>query len=304
MGAVTALAQFRYLRLALVVALAPVPGLLWFTPAWYPIAFALAALMASGLVGRLLKGSTEDAAFAALLDAVPGAIGALLVALGWSLWDRANSDALFFAILSVVIALPLGVIFLPFGEHFHVAANRVRETREPVARAAAGLAQPRWSFSLCGITLVFLVLGVIGRTDWPPLMDWIGCVLVAVILHAATLDWRTAGAGFVSAALLLLFGQGMTAALLLFVLLALFVAGRPDRGVEAACAWALRLEDRAVPVFFAGLGAGLTSALLDGVPQALLAFAALAAALFAFPALTLAQHHLLPRRRSVEELYS
>jgi hypothetical protein len=305
-GAIVAMIQFRYLRLALVVALAPLPGLLWFASSYYslyPLALALAVLMVSGLALRLLKGSTEEVAFAALFGPVPGLIAAVLVALTWSLWGPAHFDGLVATFLSVLLAMPAGAIFLPFGERFHMAANRAREAREPVTLAAAGLVQPRWAFSLCGITAVFLVLAIFRQTGEPAPLDWICCILVAVALHAATLDWRAAIAGLIASSLLLLYGQGMTEALLLFVLLALFVAGPPVRGRDAVPVWALAIEDRAVPAFFAGIGAALTAALLDTPLQGLLALLALAAALLAFPALTVALHVILPRRRSVEELY-
>jgi hypothetical protein len=300
-----ALVQLRYLRLALVVALAPLPGLLWFSAFGYPIAFALASLMAAGLTARLLRGATEEDAFAALFDAMPALAGTAVIAFVWSLWERADFVGLLCAVLAVLLALPVGTIFLPFGEQFHLAANRAREARAPLAETLARLAEVRWAYSLCGIALVFAVLGLFEISGRPPLVDWIGCVLVAVVLHVVTLDWRAGIAGLAAAALLLLFAQGLNAALLLFVLLALFLAqgARRHRDADDIAAWARTIEDHAVPVFFAGLGAALLSGILNDIDAGIDAAAALVAALLVFPALTLAQHHLLPRRRSVEELY-
>ena len=229
----------------------------------------------------------------------------LAVALGWSLWDRAGFDDLLFACLSVLLAVPVGTIFLPFGEHFHLAANRARERRAPLAERAARLAQPRWTISVCGIALVFAVLGLFEIAAWPPPADWLGAALVGLVLLAIGRDGRASLAGLVSASLLLLYGQGMNPSLLLFTLLALFLARRTRRTQDGdpVTAWARALEDNAVPVFFAGLGAALTATILNGARAGALEAGAAIAALLFFPALTLALHHLFPKRRSVEEFY-
>jgi hypothetical protein len=304
-AAAVALAQLRYLRLAVVAALAPLPGLAWFAPQAYPFGVALAALMAAGLTGRLLKGGSEEDSFAALFDPLPALMGVCVVGLGWSAWGKADFGALFITALSVLVALPVGAIFLPFGERFHVAANRVREARAPWTRALARLTEARWAFSLCGVTLVFAVLALFEITGRPPPADWIACVAIGLVLQVVTLDWRSGIAGLLSAALLLLYGGGMNLSLLLFVLLALYLsqATRQARGHDKITSWARALEDHAVPIFFAGLGAVLTSTILDGVIAGVDAAASLLAVLLVFPALTLAQIHLLPERRSVEELY-
>jgi hypothetical protein len=303
--ACVALAQLRYRRLAILVALAPLPGLAWFAPNDYPFGVALAALMAAGLTERLLKGRTEEEAFMALFAPLPALLGAMMVALCWAVWGKADVIALFFASLSVLLALPTGAIFLPFGERFHVAANRAREMRAPWGRVLADLAQPRWSFSLCGIALVFAVLALFEITGRPPPADWIGCILIGLVLHGVARDWRVGSAGLLSSALLLLYGRGMTPSLLLFALLALFLARATQQAEvrDKIAAWARALEDCAVPVFFAGIGAALSAAALNGLAQGVEVVAALLTALLLFPALTMAQLHLLPARRSVEELY-
>jgi hypothetical protein len=303
--ACVALAQLRYRRLAILVALAPLPGLAWFAPNAYPFGVALAALMAAGLTERLLKGRTEEDAFAALFAPLPALLGAMMVALGWAIWGKADFAGLFFAALAVLLALPTGAIFLPFGERFHVAANRAREMRAPWGRVLADVAQSRWSFSLCGIALVFAVLALFEIAGRPPPADWIGCILIGLVLHGVALDWRAGSAGLLSSALLLLYGRGMTSSLLLFALLALFVAcaTRHAEDRDKIAVWARALEECGVPVFFAGIGAALAAVALSGAVAGVEAAAAVLTALLIFPALTLAQLHLLPVRRSVEELY-
>ena len=210
-----------------------------------------------------------------------------------------------FVSLSVLLALPVGAIFLPFGEQFHLAANRVREKRTPLAERTARLTEPRWTVSFCGIALVFGMLGLFEVPGWPPAPDWLGSLLVGGVVLAASRDGRAGVAGLVSAALLLLYGQGMTPSLLLFALLALVLAATARRYHDGgpAGSWARALEEGAVPIFFAGLAASLVTVLLNGLRAGVLAAGAATAALLLFPALTLALHHLLPPRRSVEDIY-
>ena len=264
-GAGMAFVQFRYVRLAILVALAPLPGALWFAPGSYGFGFALAVLMASGLANRLLMGGSEEDAFASLFEAAPALIGALAVAFVWSLWSHADFPGLMAASLSVLVAVPAGAIFLPFGEHFHIAANRAREARGRVADMAARLAQARWALSLSGIALVFAVLGIFEIPVTPPPADWIGGVLIAAVLFAATMDWRAGTAALACAILLLLYERGMNSSLLLFVLLAQFLAGGTRRYPgDALLAWARAIEDHIIPAVFAGLGATLMAAILQG----------------------------------------
>lgn len=333
--------QTRHAALAAVTALAPLPGLLWAAPLssgtpfglipglGYGFGFALAALYAAHVLGRVLRvGTRETPWFAA---GVALAVAAMLIPVWFDGLHReaavqAVCDA-FGASLSVLLLLPISLPLLAFDEEFVARANRARERRGRLYEWLGGATVPRWGLSFTGIALVFVALGwfdseAVLQSGW-----WrygVTAVLVCGALGVFAGGWREGLAlGLVLTVVCLLaqwwrsyqaqpFGAVDSFAV---TLLAGFLATLSARHIRFwrkrgdRCATAnrraLECADSAV---FAGLGAVcalLPWLYLSGTGAIVLALAAggLCGALL-YPAVLTALEAVVPRRRTVEEVFA
>lgn len=341
--------QTRHAALAVLAAVAPLPGLILAAPMSggpafgfvpflaYAVGFAAAALMAETSAVRVLDDSKREYPWLAAAAAV--VLTAVLAGLWF--WGTRPANAAFqaavdlaAATVSAAVLVPLGASLLHFDESFVVRANRVRERRRRTGERLAFVTVPRWAFSLTGIALVFLALGwfgaapLIGRPDGAVLLRLAGSVLlVGAAGWAVAGGWREAAAVVLVAAtvaLIALWGMAllprgsfhMPGALeaAVFAAFLAFCGGRlalrfRQGGDAAAVARARAVEEGGSGLLFAGAGAALSTlpglVLLQpgyAIYAAALLIAVPGGALFA-PAVATAVEVLLPRRRSVEELY-
>lgn len=235
------------------------------------------------------------------------------------------------ATVSVLIVVPMGSYFVHFDEGFVARANRTREERGRLLEILGAVATPRWGLSLGGIALIILALGWFGaepvfavsHMHGVPLFAGASAGLVFAFALIAGAGWREAIAGSVvcvATGLMALWGFAAEGAvtqtalacivetLAIVALLIFYGAARTHdcrkRGEDGARA----VEETGTAQFFAALGAlmALLPALFFQRNAAAfgiaLFFAGCGALVFA-PALAAAIAALLPRRRSVEELY-
>jgi len=345
-----ALIQTRHLTLAVLVAVAPLPGLAWAAPMSagaafgavpllaYVFGYGVAVVQANGVLVRALDGKAADIPFRSA-----GASVGLMVVLSliW-FWHGETTDAAFQAVLDIAFAgasallvIPLGTSFLRFDEAFVAEANRTRERRQRVFEKVAMVAVPRWGTSIAGITLIFLALAwfgaepVVSRLHIASARGLAGASVGLVFLSATIVcgGWREGlSATIVSALVCLMALWGLAVAcnaesvsladILELVSLALFLVFCGARrahayrllGDDPAIARLRAVEEQGAPQTFAVLGG--SAALLPNAfahPAttaylATLAFAGAGAVALA-PAIVTACETLLPRRRSVEELY-
>jgi hypothetical protein len=257
-------------------------------------------------------------------------------------WRSVASAASFQAVLDVVLAaastvivMPIGESFLHFDEVFVAAANRVRERRQRLFEKIAMTAVPRWGMSIAGIALIFVALAWFGAQ---PAFSFVHLANAAVLLAVSLgltfalsmsvcSGWREGFAATVAAgpaglvalwafAVIGKMAPTSPVGILELVSLAMFLAFCGARraaayrrlGDDSAVARLRAVEDLGGPQFFAILGG--IAALLPFVVvhpayaayAVALAFAGVGALGFA-PALATACETLLPRRRSVDELY-
>jgi hypothetical protein len=303
-------------------------------------AATVAAALVAGDVTRLILTNREraDAAATALTRMAPAVLAAGIVnAVLLAAWlGTAAAVPLMAALVSVLLVVPFVAALLPFGESFFVAANRARDAREPLLRIASHVAEPRWGLSLGGITLVLAVLGWFGAA---PLLAhraalaqpwlWSGSALgLLAVAFAVARDWRDAVAiALGTAALTLLdlwlwgratghltltaFGEialTVSAAYLLMLVVSDRRRRHRRQGDESSMARARALEELGAAPWYGAAGAAAAIVpwiVVHGSNATLAAMFVLAAgaAMVAAPALATALETLVPRRRSVEELY-
>ena len=172
-----ALIQTRHLTLAVLVAVAPLPGLAVAAPMSagaafgavpllaYVFGYAVAVVKANGVLVRALDGTSVDT------PARPAglAVGLMTVfSLLW-FWHGQTNDAAFqavvdigFAVSSALLVMPLCTPFLRFDEAFVAGANRAHERRQLIFEKVATVAVPRWGASIAGITLILIALAWFG----------------------------------------------------------------------------------------------------------------------------------------------
>lgn len=331
--------QTRHAALAILTAIAPLPGLVWAAPLssgshfglvpflGYGFGAAVAVLYAQHLLDRLLSYTDGESP----LRAAVGAVGLLAVLAAFWFWHgdaalQATADALG-ALLSVLLLLPLAISLLSFDESFVTDANRARERRALRFEKLGGGAIPRWGLSLTGIALILLALGwfnaepMLREGWWRPAIavvlacgalgamargwrDGIGLGLIAAVAGLAALWWRIydgrAPFGAVSA--------------LQIAVLAAFVGLSAARHMHL---WRLEgdtpelarrraLEDSSGAVFatLAATAAMLPSLLYAGA--AVFVLATLAAGLsgaLLFPTVLTGLETLLPRFKSADEVF-
>ena len=351
--------HLRHAGLAVLGALAPLPGMIAAAPiamahgvalgAFLEV-YALSALVAAHLCGaierRILDAAAhDDAARASLVNSsIPLGLSVLATALllyGWYFHILAAlttaTIALFAAgLLSAFIVTPVAAATLPFGEAFFVAANRARERRENALVAATLVVEPRWAFAWSGAVLVLATLGWFGAehflagnvflTRWE---YWLGSALwLFLAVFAAGRDWRDALAAVLGLSVLALIalylcgratGRLMPVSMIeiflllsatLYLVLMVVVQSRRYRlaGDVAAVARLRAIEDAGWSPWFGALGAAgaiVPWLMLHGslVTLVVLIPLACAMALAGVPALATALESLIPRRRSLSELY-
>ena len=229
------------------------------------------------------------------------------------------------AMLSTLILLPLALSLIGVDELYVAGANRRREARILLAYRVSMVAVPRWGLSLSGVALVFGVLayfdaGSAGVSG----LELAGLsLLILLISYAVAFAWRDALGALLAIAVAALFdvasvsrvsaaaGTGGLAVLFAGGILATLAVQDSIRrlaepGEERAIARLRAVEELAGPVTYAALAAiaAVLPWLNDGFLAAPipLAAGALSALVFA-PALGTALDAIVPRRRSVEELY-
>lgn len=358
-GAIVAFVHLRHAGLAVLTALAPLPGMIAAGAFAVQSGLSVSALLAvygfSYLTGSCLGGDIWrrilDAAgpAAAAREAlariiVPAALGILVAAaliVGWLFRDArllglGGACELGAGALSALVFVPFASSVMWFREGFFVAANRARERREGLLRVATLVIEPRWGMSLSGIAIVFATLGWFGAEPVllrsvllaQPALWGASALLVFLVSIAAGRDWRNALAAVLTLAALTLLGLflwarstghlstptfielviGAAAALLPILMLVVWSRTYRWSGDTLAVARLRAIEDLGLAPWFGVAGAGAAAlpwVLLHGSVAMLSAMFLLAGAagLLAMPALATALDSLMPRRRSVDELY-
>lgn len=234
--------------------------------------------------------------------------------------------------LAAMYAVPALLSLIAFDEANIAELNRVREKRTARAYWVSMVAVPRWGTSVSGIGLVFAVLAYFSSEA-----EFIGglsqflvpTVAAGVVFlgagFASSGSWREAAAVFLAGCWILLFqfafsvripGAGVflpfgsltVIAISLLATLSLSTRARQLRGAgdDPAVARLKSVEEGAIAITFATLGALAALVLwprMDIGALFLLVVGALAAMVLT-PALATALEMALPRRRSVEELYT
>ncbi len=242
--------------------------------------------------------------------------------------------------LEIAITLVFALLALPemlrlwtYHESFVVEANRRREKRIVRAYRASMVSVPRWGMSLSGIALVFAVLAIfpaasVAASGLPTIVLYHASAVFIVSLVGGicvTAAWRETLAVVLAVTYLQLFvlalaqrvpgiglvlPAGAPAAVSVGLLSILMIAERArmfrKSGDDPSIARLRSIEEGLSPVIFvtlAAIAALLLWWLMDVATLMLFVLGAFSAVLVA-PSFATALETLLPRRRSVEELYS
>jgi hypothetical protein len=243
--------------------------------------------------------------------------------------------------LANFVFLPLALGTFRQSEGFIAASNRARENRDRFVQELSIFAAPPWALSICGIAVLLAVLVAFGtpRGPSPILRLWhaqgllfpLSILIAGIAGIVGTRDWRTliscglapAIASTLAALLTHRLGtvSGIAAGNIAFipgvsgvgtlsiatvtaaglcVLVAMRLAAYRAFDDALTVAWSRTLSEVAVPVI--ALSTVLAAAL---APLGLWPFplAAMLAALILTPALTAAVEIILPKLKSVEQLY-
>ncbi len=212
--------HLRHFSLALLVLLAPLPGIAFVLPPfWALVGFRLVLLayVTSLGVGLLLagefmllvcEGAEREAAVRAVYRRRGVALGAGSLAMTLALaltglMDQARPLALGAATLAVaangsVVCVFYVARFLPCREDFVTRHNRSEERWHRLSNWLIAVAQPRWSHAVAGIALVFMALGVFGaqplKIEWQLESGVWAMPLIALVVLAALAgairDWH------------------------------------------------------------------------------------------------------------------
>jgi hypothetical protein len=238
------------------------------------------------------------------------------------------------AALAISLAVGSAALLLDYPEDFIARANAARERRERLFERPAGLSETRWAFSVSGIALVIAAIAVSGflRLHSPP--GWPAVIkagVMAVLLTAAfamiTRNWRltlaATSASLIAAALIMWSFARMNPQsrgyfdlwlvlvpdLVAMSVLVLRMSAHIGDGEAPVSAVALTLREQgpATAMAFLVVAAITTgeSMLLGygGLADFMPVLAGLATALLFFPAFANTLYHLLPRYRSVDEVF-
>jgi hypothetical protein len=343
LAAALCLLQTRHFALAILTAVAPVPGLIWAAPISrgssfgvlpvlaYGFGFAVAALVAQRHLERQISDNAVEPPWRA------AGVALSLMGILAALWFGRTpfADAALQAVvdtaltvLSVAAVLPLAVDLLHFDESFVIRANRAREHRVRVLERVALVTVPRWGFSFTGIAIVFLALGWFGaepvlRGGVVPQIESV--LLVAVAGGVLAGGWREGLAVALICTVVCLMSLWATAVdgrapfaavgVLQLVAIVLFLAlysGQRSLAWRHADTTPVTAQRRALEQasgqVFAGMGAvvALLPALVAWPGSFVFMIGgliAVGAATVSIPAAITAFEVLTPRRRSVEDLY-
>lgn len=331
----------RHVLLAILTAVTPLPGLILAAPLAagssfglipfiaYGFGCALATLYVQYVLDRLLRAAASAAPWRAA--GVVLALAIILAALWF--WHSDSADAALQAVgdllavsASVLLLLPLLVLRLDFDEAFVADANRARERRGRAYEWLGGASIPRWGLSLTGIAIIFLALGWFGAAPVVQGGWWrYGATLVlgCGVLGAFAGGWREGvGLGLVVAVSCLTALWWQTYAPMPFgavsafevAMLASFLSLNSARHMrmwrhagdtsEMARRRALEESSGAVFATLGAAAAALPSLFHPGAEVIVLAVlaAGLCGAVL-LPAVLSGIEAVLPRRRSLDELY-
>jgi hypothetical protein len=333
----------RHAGLAALSLIAPAPGFLaaglllpqdndilslWLA---YLPGFFLAGFLAAEIARRAAEGASGLAAARQTLgNLAPAMLCALAAACAPALLQATGPSLAAMSVgagLCALIAVPLAASLLPFGENFAMRANRLRERRERGLAYLVPATQPRWGWSLSGITVVFVVLGFFGAAPPGdrPSVALCAAVLVAVAaVFLATRDWRRSLAAllaFLPALFLALwvlarmqhdaaawryFVQALGIAVIPVVLVSARAARFARGGEEVAVASTRALEQDGAAVLFIAAAAALSHtafARLQDFPAAVAILLGGSSALVLTPAFAAALESVFPRRAVIEARY-
>lgn len=209
------LIHLRHAGLAVLVAVAPIPGFLIAAAAGIPLSpvlsylpgYACAVFLADEIAQRVAAGIERPAQDALRGLGLTGCVAIVAAAIPMAaILPFSKSSDTVAALLttigagfSALLLVPLAASLLPFGENFITRANRLREWRERMLEHLA-ITQPRWSMSVAGIAIVFAVLGFFGAESLriainAQLQIAVGAAAALPVFAAAfiaTRDWRRA----------------------------------------------------------------------------------------------------------------
>lgn len=333
-----AYAQFRHIGLALSAALAPLPGFVIAAalhmpspPLAYLCGFAIANILTSEIEARICDGaSAMDAAKSATQTLYALLIGPLILAVCIAgvvpllEFDPATLMLPLTVLLcaaSAMIVAPAAARIFPFGEDFIARANRLREKRERWLDWLTFVVQPRWGWSVGGISLVFAVLGFFGAQNAAVGQSYSALTLLSagavytVIGSMALRNIRRTIAFLLTVAVMgclawwiesrLGLGAMMVTPVLGLasipgLMIAAQAAGFARAGDSVAVATLRCFEKLAVPVVFFCAALVAVFGITGGVADAMLVVCGGVAALVLLPALTTAIYDLLPPRVSLD----
>jgi hypothetical protein len=287
----------------------------------------------AGAVSRAAFASARREALAAIAPVLVAYIVALFALLpGWVVWARDALDVA--AGFAIALALGAAATSFSYSEAFIARANAARERRERLFESPAGLSETRWSLSVSGIALALAAVAVFGIRGFDVAIDWRlsaefagSAVLLAAAFAAITRNWRLTLAATLAALLAALLAfwmlaqvlpESMTTLVLWFglflelVAMSVFVLRlsryvNRDETPSAAIAMTLREQGPATVAASLVLAAAAVINVLLFDQASIASFmpiiAGLAAALLFFPAFGNVLYWLLPRYRSVDEVF-
>lgn len=325
--------QFRHFVLALLVALAPLPGgmvAVWLgagPPALvYLAGYFIATFLAALISARICEGEDVKAATGhawrsgRAIYFGSAALGVLTAGLPSVLALKIEGSevvgAIFISCICSALVIPCARI-VSFSSEFVTRANRAREARERWLDRLSFVIQPRWGWSIGGIALIFAILGFFGA-HWSvaakSLNLFTGVALISIgvgylfvrdvrrllafVLSAAVLFlilmWIGAGASLPAWPCLLLMSVTATPLLVMAMQSSAFAR----EGDNAAVASLRAFESFAATIAIYGVGAALALLVACPVSTSALLICGVLAALIVLPALTTVIFDLFPPRLS------
>jgi hypothetical protein len=248
-------------------------------------------------------------------------------------WHTCATIALLFAVsFAVAFAGLWFCAFVPFSEQFVARANAARERRARMLEHFFPTIQPRWAFSMAGISVVLGAIAVFGIRDahvhWIARIAYcfpLGLFFALMGFGVIAREWRMTAALILatlfSGTLLFwafmrrdpypdLFSMGAMLALSSVPLNVIAARARQymREGDDTASALAAAIRCEGATAVALGAILGLTGLLATATyaalsPALVFALSSMFAALLLFPALTITIYTLFPRYRTVDEVF-